>query len=67
MLFHIEGHRERVTELPGEETREEGDRVDQKEKLEGEGIKRGGSNLASNQIPMCSPQSGSLREVHEFA
>ena len=27
------------------------------------GIKRGESNLASNQSPMCSPQSGSLREV----
>ena len=27
-------------------------------------IKRGESNLASNQIPMCSPQSGTLREVH---
>ena len=28
------------------------------------GIKRGESNLASNQLPMCSPQSGTLREVH---
>ena len=28
------------------------------------GIKRGDSNLASNQFPMCSPQSGTLREVH---
>ena len=28
------------------------------------GIKRGDSNLASNQFPMCSPQSGPLREVH---
>ena len=28
------------------------------------GIKRGESNLASNQFPMCSPQSGTLREVH---
>ena len=28
------------------------------------GIKRGKSNLASNQFPMCSPQSGALREVH---
>ena len=27
-------------------------------------IKRGESNLASNQFPMCSPQSGTLREVH---
>ena len=30
------------------------------------GIKRGESNLASNQFPMCSPQSGTLREVHRF-
>ena len=28
------------------------------------GIKRGESNLASKQFPMCSPQSGTLREVH---
>ena len=28
------------------------------------GIKRGESNLSSNQFPMCSPQSGTLREVH---
>ena len=28
------------------------------------GIKRGESNLASNQFPMCSPQSGTLREDH---
>ena len=28
------------------------------------GIKKGESNLASNQIPMCSPQSGPLGEVH---
>ena len=28
------------------------------------GIKRGESNLASNQFPMCSPQSGTLRQVH---
>ena len=30
----------------------------------GGGIKRGGSKLASNQFPMCSPQSGPLREIH---
>ena len=29
-----------------------------------EGIKRGESKLASNQFPMCSPQSGPLGEVH---
>ena len=28
------------------------------------GIKGGESILASNQFPMCSPQSGSLRDVH---
>ena len=28
------------------------------------GIKRGESKLASNQFLMCSPQSGSLRDVH---
>ena len=29
-----------------------------------EGIKKGESNLASNQFPMCSPLSGVPREVH---
>ena len=28
------------------------------------GIKRGQSNLGSNQFPMCSPQPGTPREVH---
>ena len=28
------------------------------------GIKRGESKLASNQFPMCSPQSVPLRDVH---
>ena len=28
------------------------------------GIKRGESNLASNQFPICSSQSGTLRQVH---
>ena len=28
------------------------------------GIKRGESSLASNQFPMCSPQSGTPGEVH---
>ena len=28
------------------------------------GIKRGDSNPASNQLPICSPQSGTLRYVH---
>ena len=30
------------------------------------GIKRGESNLASNQFPMCSPQSGTPREVQSY-
>ena len=29
-----------------------------------QGVKRGESSLASNQFPVCSPQSGTLREVH---
>ena len=28
------------------------------------GIKRGESKLANNHLPMCSPQPGSLRDVH---
>ena len=28
------------------------------------GFKRGESNLASNQIPMCSPLPGTPREIH---
>ena len=28
------------------------------------GIKRGESNLASNQFTICSPESGTLREIH---
>ena len=31
-----------------------------------EGIKRGESNLASNQFPMCSPQSGTLRGSQSY-
>ena len=30
------------------------------------GIKRGESKLARNHFPMCSLQSGSLRDVHGF-
>ena len=29
-----------------------------------EGIKRGESNLASNQFPKCSPQPGTYKEIH---
>ena len=28
------------------------------------GVKRGDSNLASNQLPKCSPQPGTPREIH---
>jgi len=28
------------------------------------GIKKGERKLVSNHFPMCSPQSGSLRDVH---
>ena len=31
------------------------------------GIKGGESNLASNQFPICSPQSGTPREVHRVS
>ena len=31
------------------------------------GIKRGEISLASNQFPICFPQSGILREVHGVA
>ena len=30
----------------------------------GGGIKRGESSLSSNEFPICSPQSGTLKEVH---
>ena len=30
------------------------------------GVKRGETNLASNQFPMCSLQPGTHREVHKF-
>ena len=40
---------------------EEGGRGDQKEKSEGQ---NGETSLASNQLPKCSPQPGTPREVH---
>jgi len=39
-------------ELHREDKREEGDRGDQEERG---GVKRGDTNLASNQFPKCSP------------
>ena len=52
---------QRSSQLHGEEKKEEGDRGDQEEKR---GSQNGESNLASNQFPKCSPQSGTPREVH---
>ena len=49
----------RGTQLHGEENREEGVRGDQDKKGGGQGE----SKLASVHFPMCSPQSGSLRDV----
>ena len=51
---------QRGSELHKEEKRKEGDRRDQ----EKWGVTEGESTLASNQFPMCSPQSGTPREVH---
>ena len=52
---------QRFTELHGEEKRDREIEVTRRRRG---GIKRGESNLASKQFPMCSPQSASLREVH---
>ena len=49
------------TELHREEKRREETEVARR--IKG-GIKRGENNLASNKFPMCSPQSGTLIEVH---
>ena len=49
------------TEIPREEKREEGDRGGQEDKR---GNQKRKSKLASNHFPMCSPQSGPLRDVH---
>ena len=48
-------------ELHREEKREEGDSDDQEERR---GSQKGKTNLASNQFPMYSSQSGTPREVH---
>ena len=50
------------TELYREEKREEGDRGGHEDKV-GE-IKKRETNLASNQFPKCSPQSGTHKEIH---
>ena len=49
-------------ELYREEKREEGDRGGQEDKR-GES-KDGENNLGSNQFPMCSSYSGTLRDVY---
>ena len=48
-------------ELHREEKKKEGDRGDQEEER---GIKSSRSKLASSHFPLCSPQSGFLRDVH---
>ena len=49
-------------ELHREEKREEGDRGGQEDKG---GIKRRVTDPASNQIPKCSPQPGTHKEIHQ--
>ena len=51
---------QRGTQSYMEEKKEEGDRGDQEEQR---GNQKGESKLASNRFPVCSPQSGPLREV----
>ena len=60
-ILHSEGHPERFTELHEEER---GKKEVEVTKRRRGGIKKGESSLASNQFPICSPQSGTLREVH---
>ena len=61
-ILHSEGHLESFAELHGEERREEGDKGDQEEKR---GNQKGREQSSHNQIPICSPQPGIRREVHE--
>ena len=51
------------TELNGEEKRRGRWEIEVIRRRRG-GTKRGQSNLASDQVPICSPQSGTLREFH---
>ena len=51
----------RGTQSYMEGKKEEGDRGDQEEQR---GNQKGESKLASNRFPVCSPQSGPLRDVH---
>ena len=50
---------QRGSQLHGEENREI-----EVTRRRGGGVKRGDSNLASNQFPRCSPQFGTPREAH---
>ena len=59
--FHSLEHSERFTEFHREEKREEGDRGDQEKRRV---VKRRETDLASNQFPICSLQSETLREFH---
>ena len=59
--FSIVTDTQRGSQSYMEEEQEEEDRGNQEERGR---IKRGKSNLASNQLPMCSLQSGTPREVH---
>ena len=60
-LFTTVRDTQRGSEFHGEEKTEEGDRGDQEEK---KGNQKGEGNLSSNQFPMCSPQSETLKEFH---
>ena len=63
VLHHLE-YPKRFTELSREEKGEGGDRGHGEGEQRKRRVKRGESNLAGKQFPMCSPQSGTLREVH---
>ena len=60
-LLHSEGHTQRGSKSYMEKRRE---RREIEVTRRREGIKRGERNLAIKQFPICSPQSGTLREVH---
>ena len=61
-LLHSEGHTQRGSKSYMEKRRERRE-IEVTRKRRG-GIKRRESKLANNQFPICSPQSGTLREVH---
>ena len=54
---------QRDSELHGEEKRRGRREIEVARRRRGR-VKRGESNLASNQFPMCSPQFGTPRVVH---